>query len=157
MLSQEFKDKLLASYPRSERFPEEHNCPRGAENSDDGRAVWTGDSNCSYCGSLHPDVFMERIEAGTVKLCPTDKSYKVYVHAEPDSAGFFQTFRGPDDPGGDDPSKWVWTTRETNQTKFYFQHLSVDQRKRFVELLNEKKLKLDVPGYFYRLPFFIAK
>lgn len=29
--------------------------------------------------------------------------------------------------------------------------------KRFVELLNEKKLKLDYPGYFYRAPFFIVR
>jgi hypothetical protein len=56
-----------------------------------------------------------------------------------------------------DPMRnWKWTTRETDETKFYFEHLSEDQKKRFVELLNEKRLRLDVPGHFYRRPFFIA-
>lgn len=41
--------------------------------------------------------------------------------------------------------------------KGYFQHLSEAQMKRFIELLNEKKIKLAHPGYFYVLPFFIAR
>lgn len=98
---------------------------------------------------------MSRLEAGDVSLGPTDKNYKVYVKAIQGSSQFKQSFRGEGDPGGDDPSKWVWTTRETADSKFYFQHLSPDQCKRFIELLNEKKLKIDYPGRFYRLPFFI--
>lgn len=41
--------------------------------------------------------------------------------------------------------------------KFYFQHLSVDQRKRFVELHNAKTFKLAFPGHFYVLPFFMVR
>ena len=41
-------------------------------------------------------------------------------------------------------------------TKFYFQHLSEDQKKKFIELLNSKKLTLEYPGHFYNLPFFIS-
>lgn len=41
--------------------------------------------------------------------------------------------------------------------KFYFQHLSVEQRKAFVELLNAKTLKLAFPGHFYVLPFFMTR
>ena len=40
--------------------------------------------------------------------------------------------------------------------KFYFQHLSSEQRSAFVDLLNGKRLKLGYPGYFYRLPFFVG-
>lgn len=39
--------------------------------------------------------------------------------------------------------------------KFYFQHFDTDQKKRFIELLNIKKIKLAYPGYFYTLPFFL--
>jgi hypothetical protein len=103
---------------------------------------------------------MARLEAGDVILVPTDKNYKVYVKND-GGEPFKQTFRTdePSKPGEImkdpmDQSKWTWTTQETSQTKFYFQHLSEEQRKRFVELLNTKKIKLDYPGYFYRLPFF---
>jgi hypothetical protein len=141
-----FDDLLFASYLRSLRFRYEHTCPRGAESGRTGRAVWCFDDSCSYCGSLHPDIFMERLEAGDVTLSPTDKSYKVYVSADAGSVKFKQSYRGDGDPGGCDPTKWVWTVREVPQTKFYFQHLSDSQRTRFVELLNAKKLKLERIG-----------
>lgn len=86
------------------------------------------DNTCSYCGSFNPDVLMERIEAGTVELGPTDKNYKVYL-------------RGADGSPFD--------------SKFYFQHFSEEQKRRFIELLNEKKLKIGYPGRFYVTPFFI--
>lgn len=41
--------------------------------------------------------------------------------------------------------------------KFYFQHFSEDDEKKFVELLNAKKMKIGYPGYFYTLPFFIER
>lgn len=41
--------------------------------------------------------------------------------------------------------------------KFYFQHLSIDQRKRFVELLNSGTMKVGYPGRFYQLPFFCSR
>jgi len=56
-----------------------------------------------------------------------------------------------------DPMKnWKWTTEDRSETKFYFQHLTEPQMQRFVELLNEKKLRIGEPGFFYRKPFFIA-
>lgn len=39
--------------------------------------------------------------------------------------------------------------------KFYFQHLSDEQRREFVRLLNEKKVAFSHPGRFLVLPFFI--
>ncbi len=43
-----------------------------------------------------------------------------------------------------------------SRQKFYFQHLSTDQKKRFVEMINKKELHFGVPGYFYVLPFFVV-
>lgn len=120
------------------------------------------DGTCDYCGSLMPDVFMASVEAGDVVLVPTDKNYKVYVMnngGEP----FKRSHRidEPSKPGEimkdpRDQTKWIWTTREIQETKFYFEHLSEAQRRRFIELLNEKKLFFDYPGRFYRLPFFCS-
>lgn len=41
-----------------------------------------------------------------------------------------------------------------DHTKFYFQHLSDEQRQRFVELYNQRQLKV-LDGGFYVLPFFM--
>lgn len=96
---------------------------------------------------------MRRLEQGDVTLVPTDKNYKVYIRnlcGEP----FSRTYkhRGNKD---DSEADWVWKTDEVPETKFYFQHLSDEQKRRFVELFNEKKLLIGYPGYFYRLPFFM--
>jgi len=85
--------------------------------------TWRDGKTCSYCGSLSPDEFLRRIEAGH-ELGPTDKNYKVYLNH----------------PWG----------------KFYFQHLSVEQKQKFVDLINTKKLNIGYPGHFYVLPFFIV-
>jgi hypothetical protein len=141
-------------------------CPRAAENGIGrpgspfkitGECNWREDRTCSYCGSFHPDDFMACLEAGTVVLTPTDKSYKVYVHlyaGEPERA-----------PEGTHPD----VARSIERTyphgkpmggpagKFYFQHLSVDQRIRFIELLNQGRFKINSPGCFYVLPFFCVR
>lgn len=41
--------------------------------------------------------------------------------------------------------------------KFYFQHLSEEQRKEFFELYRDRKLNIGFPGDFYTLPFFIVR
>lgn len=38
--------------------------------------------------------------------------------------------------------------------KFYYQHLSDEQRARFIELVNDGTMKIGYPGHFYVLPFF---
>jgi hypothetical protein len=139
-------------------------CPRRAES---GIAVFNlnkdhyrEDDTCSYCGSLNPEILMARLEAGDISLGPTDKNYKVYVH----NAGgqvFKQTFRDcysqgvKDCPGPQECTHWVM--RDIEQTKFYFQHLSDEQKNRFIELLNERKFRIGYPGHFYVLPFFIGR
>lgn len=45
---------------------------------------------------------------------------------------------------------------DRRESKFYFEHLSDEQKQRFVDLLNKGKLTLREPGFFYRRPFFIA-
>lgn len=111
-------------------------CPRRGEpgpwlagaGADD---YWRSDGTCSYCGSLAPDVLMDRIEAGTVQLGPTDKNYKAYVKND----------------GGAD----------LGFAKFYFPHFSAEQCRRFVELYNAKRIKFGAPGAFYVLPYFMRR
>lgn len=128
-------------------------CPRASEDSVvlsslhppfNGEMVWREDNTCSYCGSLHPDVFMARLEAGDVELTPTDKSYKVYVYN--DGGELFNRIVKPGEGN--------WLSEWQDRVKFYFQHLNRDQQRRFIELVNEGKVKIAFPGYFYVLPFF---
>jgi hypothetical protein len=84
-------------------------------------------SYCSYCGSASGDSFMAFVEAGG-EVRPTDKNYKVYLQGN-------ANLRAPG-------------------IKFYFQHLSAAQRTRFIELLNQRTVKIGFPGHFYVLPFF---
>jgi hypothetical protein len=144
-------------------------CPRAVENGGgpdspfmrpfNGETSWRQpDNRCGYCGSLHQDDFMARLEAGDVTIVPTDKSYKAYIRND-GGTPFKQTYRdcgaSSDCKGPDTCTHWV--TREIAETKFYFQHLTDDQRRRVVELLNGKKVKFAAPGYFYVLPFFCSR
>lgn len=45
----------------------------------------------------------------------------------------------------------------TTRAKFYFQHLTDEERRTFVGLMNAKRINLAYPGHFYRLPFFVAR
>lgn len=141
---------------------------------------WTEDGTCSYCGSLSPEQLFAAIEAGC-ELGPTDKNYKVYVHrldpkaGEPCVYGWANHAREgyievtaenidtlPPGPTGRRDYKigdFIEISKRPALThdKFYFQHLNEEERQRFVELMNEKKLILGHPGFFYRLPFFVAR
>lgn len=115
------------------------------------------DDSCRYCGSLDPDTFIARVLAGDVKLGATDKNYKVYVEND-GGAAFKQSYRNcppKSDCEGPDSCKH-WVTQETTHTKFYFQHLSKEQKQDFVNYLNEGKIKFSGGG-FYVLPFFIGR
>lgn len=158
-------------------------CPRRAENPASATMFPGGDTiradgTCSYCGSLSADVFMAGIESGDVELGPTDKSYKVYVDMpEPDAdqlviRGSSNVEKRPGDNwhrvGDIDASKIDtrgWSLHADNwylveprgavrHAKFYFQHLSREQQDRFIELHNEKRLRIGYPGRFYVRPFF---
>lgn len=110
-----------------------HNCPRRLEglynqHPKEGELLDTyierdGKRVCNYCGSMHQDDFMKKVEEG-VEVGPTDKNYKAYVGK--------------------------------GEGKFYYQHLSKEQRGRFIELINQRKMNIGMPGHFYVLPFFIT-
>jgi hypothetical protein len=141
-----------------------------------------GYRSCSFCGSLHPDEFMQALEAGA-EVGPTDKPYKAYIdlqeiepsslrvisHVRPDhSPGFGQDWRPASeiDWSTVDDSGWrreSWASDElvlvqergpSRRAKFYYQHLDQDQRARFVELHNAGNLNIGYPGGFYARPFF---
>lgn len=105
--------------------------------------TWRQDDSCSFCGSLNPATLMARLEAGTVTLQPTDKNYKVYVQNQ-GGAPFRQAYR----PSAE--ADRMWTIREVESTKFYFDHLTSTQQERFVELYNQGRI-----ARFYRMPFFM--
>lgn len=144
---------------------------------------WRDDRTCSYCGSMHPDDLFAAIEAGS-EVGPTDKSYKVYVDIPNPKAGQpsvrssanFNAGKGfikvtpenidalPLDKNqrgyAMEPGREYWVQpgieAPREQGKFYFQHLSVEEQQRFIDLLNAKKINIGMPGYFYSRPFFIA-
>lgn len=158
-------------------------CPRQAEVD---RTIlnvpesgWREDGTCSYCGSIAPDALFSAIASGYT-LGPTDKRYKVYVDRPNPLAGqpsirAAANFRPSDD--------YVQVTEETlaamraisrmtigvgtwvqvgvepalRTDKFYFQHLSPDEQRRFVDLLNAGAIRIGPPGRFYVLPFFVAR
>lgn len=137
-------------------------CPRGPGPGNpfkapfSGEMTWREDHTCSHCGSLDPDLFMARLEAGDVLLVPTDKSYKAYLQNAGGEA-FQQRYRAcPKDATCTPLDCTHWTTREQDQAKFYFQHMSEAHMHRLIELLNSRKVRWAHPGYFYRLPFFMA-
>lgn len=84
-------------------------------------------TRCSFCGSMAPDEFMEAVRAGR-EVGPTDKTYKAYLRT--------------DNPG--------------SMVKFYYMHLSSDQKREFVDLYNDGTMKISTPGNFYTMPFFMV-
>lgn len=153
-MTNKYFDDILKYWPRSLKFPEPFICPRGCETPLRGEAIWGADECCSFCGSLNPNVFMERIENGTLLLEPTNKNYKVYISPHKDSIPLKQSVR--EGFQGENPSEWNWTLKDVDYGKFYFQHLSDEQMKKFVELLNRKEVKFNLVRGFTVLPFFIS-
>lgn len=164
LTASEQRSVLGADSPGLQQFlAGEHYCPRRGENpmgemlAEEFRGPdhWHLDNSCTYCGSLNPDEFMQRLEAGDIELDPTSKTYKVYVRNR-GGQELQQYYRDcPAGSGCTGPSDCThWATRPIGQVKFYFQHLSRDQRRRFVEMLNANMLHISEPGYFQPVPFF---
>jgi hypothetical protein len=123
---------------------------------------------CSYCGSMHPDEFMQKLREG-YEAGPTDKNYKVYLRKLATDEQFAAKRQGLIDryvEGGMSESAAIERTDSIvdsiglrsagEEGKFYFQHLSEPQMLEFIAMLNDKTMKIGYPGYFYRRPFFIA-
>ena len=94
-----------------------------------GPDYWRFNGTCSHCGSLSPDQLFKALEDGC-EIGPTYKSYKIYIEGE----------KAP---------------RVGGAVKFYFQHLSEDEQRKFIGILNDGKIKFQYPGHFYVKPFFI--
>jgi hypothetical protein len=143
---------------------DEFQCPRGPEDGGpfteafSGKAHWEAGDTCSYCGSISEKRFFECVEEGG-EVGPTDKSYKAYLSSGASAPPFKQTYRAcPKDATCTGPKDCThWTTRDTTDAKFYFQHLSEDGRRRFIDLVNAKKIKIGMPGHFYVTPFFTRR
>jgi len=124
---------------------ETQTCPRrmsdfGPWERTEGIDNWTGrglisqdgEASCSFCGSLHPDTFMAWVEGGG-EVGPTDKRYKAYIKSPTTDAA----------PHG-------------REAKFYYQHLSHEQKRRFVDLYNDQTMQIGYPGNFTAFPFFMV-
>lgn len=142
---------------------------------------WRPDGTCSYCGSISPETLFSAIGAGA-EITPTDKNYKIYVdlpnplagkpcvkgcaNFEQNGEGWVQlTAENRASLPLDDYQRreykdgsWLRVTVEGPLThaKFYFQHLSREERQRFVDLYNAGKINLAFPGHFYVRPFFMV-
>lgn len=46
---------------------------------------------------------------------------------------------------------------DAGRGKFYYQHLSLEQRAEFIRMLNAKEVNFGWPGHFTVLPFFIGR
>ena len=149
----------------------EHQCPRrdeGPAGAYPGLDTWrdrNGERSCSFCGSLHPDDFMAAVRDRRVVVGPTDKNYKVYVELAPTEFDIARARKTYADLYGCDPHDAMVEKRIAQgvtgppfgSRKFYFQHLSVEQRTEFVDLMNARTMLIGVPGHFYRLPFFCSQ
>lgn len=113
-----------------------HGSMEQAELPDHYRNAGDGE-RCSYCGSVSGDSFMAFVRAGG-EVGPTDKNYKAYLHDTKDDSGLTVRVKAPG-------------------MKFYFQHLSEEQKMEFIGLLNARAVKIGYPGHFYRLPYFCQR
>ena len=66
----------------------------------------------------------------------------------------FEYVEAEGEVGPTDKSYKIYLASSPN--KFYFQHLDEAGKRRFIDLLNARKVKLGYPGYFYVKPFFIT-
>jgi len=130
--------------------------------------------SCSYCGSLKPETFMDRVRDGWI-VGPTDKSYKAYL-SQPYTSEQLEQIKSGDaiwkaarqvslDQGLPEDeataaadahwNKYEAPARKGIQVaKVYYQHLSETQRREFIELYNAGQMQIGYPGCFYALPFF---
>ncbi|MFI8535348.1 hypothetical protein ACIGMX_34525 [Streptomyces aquilus] len=133
--------------------------------------------SCSFCGSLHPDRFLELVREGWI-VGPTDKSYKAYLDrpaTEEDQRArkerWLETAQGQAvrraaEAEGKTPEQ---VTEELDRAyraenpmaksagtraKFYYQHLTLEQQNEFIALYNERRMNVGYPGRLYVLPFF---
>lgn len=155
---------------------EAHTCPRRAEGplaAEIGSDTYlerggligqeAAGRSCSYCGSLHPDRFLELLREGWY-LGPTDKNYKAYLGkplTDEEIARcreqWLEQMKGvvaASDLGSGWEEQRLLIQGGGQQAKFYYQHLSSDQRNEFIALHNSGEMKIGYPGRLYVMPSF---
>lgn len=133
--------------------------------------------SCSFCGSLNPDRFMDLVREGWI-VGPTGKNYKAYLDRPATDqekqakterwlqSDIAQALKRAAEAEGKTPEQVSEelnhayrvqhpTADSAGQTaKFYYQHLSAEQQNEFIELYNERRMKVGYPGRLHVPPFF---
>jgi hypothetical protein len=115
---------------------------------------------------MHPDDFMQAARDGK-SIGPTDKNYKAYVtepltdeekaRARQQQIGRYVGMGMSEEVATSEADADPVLGEGAHIGKFYYQHLSEEQRDAFVDLLNAKTVNVGYPGHFYVLPFFITR
>lgn len=118
-----------------------HTCPRRAEDGTDVHrpqfALPTGPNLDTW------DVR----EGGGLRKC----SYCGSVH--PDD--LIERLKAGDELGPTDKNYKAYLEYSVGFNKFYYQHLSAEQRTEFIAMLNARSIRFGYPGYFTVLPYFV--
>lgn len=69
-------------------------------------------------------------------------------------AKFFEAIEAGAEIGPTDKNYKVYVKGDSH-AKFYFQHLSEDDKRHFIDLMNANKVLIGYPHHFYVRPFFI--
>ena len=118
---------------------EKHTCPRRAEVGMDHEGPIRGSGK-------NRDTWDYRTEDG-----PWQCSWCGSVHPE----YFLVRLRLGDELGPTDKDYKAYLDYDNSHYKFYYQHLSLEQRHEFIDMLNAQRINFGFPGYFTRLPYFI--
>ncbi len=106
-------------------------CPSRTDEMPEIEAYFDENGLCSNCGSLRPEVFLQRLRDQDIELGPSDSNFYVHVINN-----------------GGDPFP-------EQEAIFYFFHLNEEQRDEFVRIWNFVEVSIGYPGHFYYLPFFV--
>lgn len=129
---------------------------------------------CSYCGSIQPDVLLDRLRGGWF-IEPSDRPERAYLNqpytdtelavVKVNNTGWRAARQLLLDQGATDDQATAaadawWNDNEAGEhrghtvAKIYFSHLDTRQQHEFVELYNNGTMLLTYPGHFYVRPEF---
>ena len=118
-------------------------CPRFARSILPGPGFvpsWSAeDGRCTFCGSIQPDALFEAI-VNDAEIYSANKNNKVFIR--------FVEF---------DPDTGLRKAVDEPEEIFQFEHFVVEERERFVQLLNAGDIRFGYPGYLLTQPYFVQK
>lgn len=105
---------------------------------------------CAQCGSVSGDAFMEYVREGHV-VHGSDKNYKAYLEKDTGTPHETEEYTYTN---GDYSHTGTQAKQGTGiqHAKFYYQHLSSEQRNEFVQLWNNRTLN----HMIYVMPYFMG-